>query len=324
MLLRSLRSVTFNPPAAAAGTQARGEGSGKSNKGTSIPTESELPAQAKSISKAKEKDDKIHGNVDNSTNSDAQVARDMPLQLPPQGAMNEAPTDIEIAVAIRLAHEKSALQRSHSEFTGKDESKETEQMEANIRGTRESAAASSSSSSSSSAPAPSPRLRLPLALMPSKDIPLVHIVETDIGLLTLQRVVADPLIMRVSGFMPAAERTELLEAIDSAAAGSSSLGKSASRGSSSVAWTRYTPYIVSLGYDTISPIATMYRCSLRDVLAVHPLLKRIASRVACVCQSPVANVSSLSQVLRYGPRQEFMLHKVWFIAWPSLKQPIIL
>jgi len=181
-----------------------------------------------------------------------------------------------------------------------------------------SAAAASSSSSSSSVVTISPPLRLPLALMPSTEVAFSRVVDTDKGPLRLLCVHADPLIVRVPSFLAPSEIRTLLDAVtaESPTGTTSSDGDSSSSVASAVTaaspsqWERYKPYQVALGRDAISDIATMSKRELRCMPSLYPLLDTIAARVARLCQANVTCISSLKEMLRYEPGQEFRLHKV--------------
>ena len=175
-----------------------------------------------------------------------------------------------------------------------------------------STAAAAACSSASSAGSISPPLRLPLALMPPAEVPAMRVVDTDIGPLHLQRVHADPLIVRVPSFLTTSEIAALINAVDDSQPKSEAAAAAASADSaaSPVKWERYMPYNNALGRDAISDIATMSKCELRGMPSLYALLDSIAARIARVCQANVAHVSSLKEVLRYEPGQVFMLHKV--------------
>ena len=175
-----------------------------------------------------------------------------------------------------------------------------------------STAAAAACSSASSAGSISLPLRLPLALMPPAEVPSSRVVDTDIGPLHLQRVHADPLIVRVPSFLTANEIAALIDAVDDSQpkSGSSAAAASADSAAFPVKWERYMPFNNALGRDAISDIATMSKCELRGMPSLYALLDTIAARIARVCQANVAHVSSLKEVLRYEPGQVFMLHKV--------------
>jgi len=176
-----------------------------------------------------------------------------------------------------------------------------------------SSASISSSSSSSFIPlTPSPRFRLPLPSLSGDELPTIHVVSTDIGLIELKLICRTPLVMRAERFVTTEERAELLAATQSNLTNDDAdidNGRTRNSKGGNAGWERYQPYIPSLGTTAISPVATMYKCFLKRAKKVHPLLDRLAARIAQICQVDVSRISALDGILRYQRDQQFQLHK---------------
>ena len=134
-------------------------------------------------------------------------------------------------------------------------------------------------------------------------MPQQHHVQTDAGLLTMELMHADPLIVRVADFLSASEITTLLSEVGI----SQTRTRPAARTVSSLLWDRYQPFDSHTRCNTTSMLADMQWATLNASL---PLVTTLQERIATLAQVKRTHVTRIEKILRYQPGQQFKLHSV--------------